>query len=239
MNVIVAFMAGLLTFFTPCVFPLIPSYMSYITGFSLEELAKGDRKLVLNKSIIGTLCFIIGFSIIFILLGFSASFAGSIMYEFQNYLRTIGGLIIVLFGLMMTGLFNIKFLEMERRFSLKNRPVGYFGSLLLGMTFAAGWVPCVGPILSSMLIIASTSGTRFYGGFLLFSYCVGLGIPIFISAVAFDWFLSAFDKTVRYLRIISIISGMILVIIGIMLISDSLALLTNLIYYFPSFRGVL
>ncbi len=236
MNIAVAFLAGILTFFTPCVFPLIPSYISYITGSSLEELAKGRKEGLFVRSICGSLSFILGFSLIFVLFGVCASFAGSLVYDLQNYIRIIGGVVIIIFGLVMTGLIDFKFLEIEKRFNLNNKPVGYFGAVLLGMTFAAGWAPCVGPILSSILIIASTSGSRFYGGILLLSYSLGLGLPILISAVAFNYFLSAYKSVVKYLRVISIISGAILIIIGLLLVMDNLTLITSFFYNMFSVR---
>jgi cytochrome c-type biogenesis protein len=237
MNLFVAFLAGLLTFFSPCIFPLIPSYISYITGFSVEDLSRGDKKLLLKKSILGSLSFILGFSIIFVLLGFSASFAGSLVFQFQNYLRVIGGAIIVFFGLAMTGALKIRSLEIEKRFSMSNRPVGYAGAVILGMTFAAGWVPCVGPILSSILTIAATSGSGFYGGLLLFSYCLGLGIPILASAIAFNYFLAFYRHTVKYLKVISIISGALLIFIGLLLMTDNLNWLSDHLTRLFMFRG--
>jgi len=237
MNLFGAFLAGLFTFFSPCIFPLIPSYISYITGFTIEELSKGDKRLLLKKSMLGSLCFIAGFSIIFVLLGFSASFAGSLVFEFQNYIRFIGGLMIIFFGLTLMGIFRIRFLETEKRFSIKNRPVGYAGALILGMTFAAGWVPCAGLILSSILTIASTSGSRSFGGLLLFSYCLGLGLPIFISAVAFNYFLIIHRKTVKYLKLISIISGAVLILIGLLLMTDNLSSLSDYLTYLLMYKG--
>lgn len=238
MNLAVAFLSGVLTFFTPCIFPLIPSYLSFITGSSVEELSKGDKKQLLNRSAFGSLCFILGFSIIFVLLGFSASIAGSLIMEFQNYLRVIGGVIVVIFGLTLTGLLDIKALQIERKINIKGKPAGYGGAFLLGMTFSAGWVPCVGPILSSILIMASTAGSRFYGGTLLLSYSFGLGLPIFISAVAFNLFLSAYRNISRHLRTISIISGIILVIMGALLITDSLIAVSSYISLLFGFKGM-
>jgi cytochrome c-type biogenesis protein len=205
-----------------------------MTGFSIEELSQRDTKQLLYKTITGSLHFILGFSIIFTLLGFSASFAGSFVFEFQNYLRIIGGSVIILFGLTLTGILRIRSFEMEKKFSIRNRPVGYAGAFILGMTFAAAWVPCVGPILSSILIIASTSETRFYGGLLLLSYCIGLGLPIFFSAVAFDYFLVVFKRTKNYLRAISVISGIILIIAGSLLMTDNL---TSISAYFTYIFG--
>lgn len=238
MNIAVAFIAGLLTFFTPCVFPLIPSYLSYVTGLSLVELSSGDKKLMLKKSISSILFFIAGFTMVFVMLGVAASYAGSFIYDLQGTLRLIGGVIIIFFGVTMTGLLNIRFLEIEKRFNIKSRPAGYSGAFLIGMTFAAGWVPCVGPILSSMLIIASTSGSRLYGGIMLFSYCMGLGIPIFVSAVAFNWFLSIYKGIVKYLRVISVIGGVILIIAGFLLITDNLTAVSAYISYLFGFKGL-
>jgi len=234
MNLFIAFIEGLLTFFTPCVFPLIPLYISYITGLSIDELSRRDAKQLLFKSVTGSLLFISGFSVIFVLLGFSASYAGSLVFEFQNYLRVIGGAVIVFFGLILTGILNIAPFNIEKRINLKSKPVGFIGALLLGMTFAAGWVPCVGPILSSILIIASTSETRFYGGLLLLSYCIGLGLPIFFSAVAFDYFLVVFKRTKNYSRAISVLSGIILIIAGSLLMTDNL---TSISAYFTYIFG--
>jgi cytochrome c-type biogenesis protein len=208
-----------------------------MTGFSIEELSAGNRRNLLNKSMLGSLCFITGFSIIFILLGFSASFAGSLVFEFQNYLRIIGGLMIMFFGLTLAGILRIRSLEIDRRFSMKNMPVGYAGAVIMGMTFVAGWVPCVGPILSSILTIASTSGSRSFGGLLLFSYCLGLGLPIFISAVAFNYFLVIYRKTVKHLKLISIISGAVLILIGLLLMTDNLSSLSDYLTYLLMFKG--
>lgn len=238
MNILLAFFAGLFTFFSPCVLPLIPSYISYITGFSVEELSGGAAGKLMKKSFLASVSFVAGFSLIFVLLGIFASFAGSAAYSFQNYLRTIGGVLVIIFGLIMTGALDLKFLEMEKRISLRGRPAGYLGALLLGMTFAAGWVPCVGPMLSSMLVIASTSGSRFFGGALLFSYCMGLGLPIIASAVAFNYFLSAYKSISRYLRVISVTSGVILIIIGLLLITDNLTLISNQVSNILGFRGL-
>ncbi|MFH1710416.1 MAG: cytochrome c biogenesis CcdA family protein, partial [bacterium] len=130
------------------------------------------------------------------------------------------------------------FLGIEKRFSLKNKPVGYAGSILLGMTFAAGWVPCAGPILSSILVIASTSGSKFYGGLLLFAYCLGLGIPILASAAAFNYFLAFYRHTAKYLRAISMVSGAFLIVIGLLLMTDNLASLSNYLTYIFGSRGM-
>jgi cytochrome c-type biogenesis protein len=227
MNILAALLAGLLTFLSPCVFPLIPSYISYITGLSIEELSTGDKKATMKKTIVGSLSFILGFTLVFVLLGLTASYAGSLIFQFQNYLRIIGGAIIIFFGLFLAGVFNFKFMNFEARVHFKGKPIGILGSFLFGMTFAAGWVPCVGPVLSTILILASTTGSRFYGGFLLFVYCIGLGAPLFLSAVLFNYFLVAYKRIAKYLNVITVISGIVLIIIGVLLISDNLVVLSR------------
>jgi cytochrome c-type biogenesis protein len=238
MNFFVAFLAGLLTFFSPCIFPLIPSYISYVTGFSVDDLSHGDKKRLLKRSILGSLSFILGFSFIFVLMGISASFAGSLIFQFQNYVRIVGGALIVFFGLAMTGILKIRAFEIEKRFNMSSKPVGYAGALILGMTFAAGWVPCVGPILSSILTIAATSGSRFYGGLLLLSYCLGLGLPVLISAIAFNYFLAFYKHTVKYLKVISIVSGVLLIFIGLLLMTNNLTWLSDHLTRLFMFRGI-
>lgn len=228
MNLVAAFFAGIATFFTPCVFPLIPSYLSLITGLSLDELSKGDRDKVLKKTITSSLFFIFGFSVIFVALGIAASMAGSLVIGFQSYLRIIGGILIVFFGLVLIGAINLKVLNIEKRFQLKGKPVGLLGAFIFGMTFAAGWVPCVGPVLSSVLVLASSEGSRFYGGVLLLFYCIGLGLPVMISGILFNSFLSAYKKAVKYIRVIELVSGALLIIIGILLIMDNMTAITIL-----------
>lgn len=238
MNLLVAFAAGLLTFLSPCVLPLIPSYISYISGFSVEELSSGNREKVLKKAVYGSLYFIAGFTVIFVFLGMTASLAGSLIYGFQNYLRVIGGAVIIILGLQIIGVINFGFLDVEKRMRMNTGTSGNLGSIILGMTFAAGWVPCVGPILSSILIIASVSGSRLYGGSLLFSYCMGLGLPILASAVAFNYFLAIYAKMKVYLRALSIISGVFLILIGVLLIADNVTLITNYLVFLFSRKPV-
>jgi cytochrome c-type biogenesis protein len=235
MKMFAAFIAGMLTFLSPCVFPLIPSYISYITGFSLEELSSGDKKAMMGRTIAGSLSFIAGFTLIFVLLGVMASIAGSYVYQFQTILRIAGGVIIIFFGLFLSGVLNLKFLNFEAKVHFKGKPVGIIGSFLFGMTFAAGWVPCVGPVLSSILILAASSGSRFYGGALLLVYCLGLGLPLFLSAVLFNYFLVAFKRVIKYLNVIKVVAGITLVIIGILLVTDNLSMFSR---YSPQFFNI-
>jgi cytochrome c-type biogenesis protein len=219
---IIAFSAGLLSFASPCVLPLVPSYITYITGVSFKELTDAQARSKLRwATIFHSLFFIMGFSLIFILMGASASYLGQLLTEYQSWIMKAGGVLIILLGIHFTGIINIPFLQMEKRFEMRRKPLGYVGSFLVGVAFAAGWTPCIGPILSTILIYASTTKSFTTGILLLTYYSIGLGIPFFLSSLAFNSFLSAFDKIKRYMRIITIISGLFLIGIGILFLTDT------------------
>lgn len=219
---IIAFSAGLLSFASPCVLPLVPSYITYITGVSFKELTDAETRSKLRwATIFHSLFFIMGFSFIFILMGASASYLGQLLTEYQSWIMKGGGILIILLGIHFTGVINIPFLQMEKRFEMRRKPLGYLGSFLVGMAFAAGWTPCIGPILSTILIYASTTKSFTTGILLLTYYSIGLGIPFFLSSLAFNSFLSAFDKIKRYMRVITIISGLFLIGIGILFLTDT------------------
>ena len=224
-----AFSAGLLSFVSPCVLPLVPSYVSYITGLSLEQLTDVAERQRFRKTIIlNSLLFIAGFSTVFIAFGASASFFGQVLYQYQDFIRKLGAVLIIVFGLYLLGVFKLKFLMMEHRlFQFGNRPVGYVGSYLIGTAFAAGWTPCVGPILGAILAYASTTESMTSGVMLLASYSAGLGLPLFITAFSVDSFLNYFKKARGYMGGVSIVSGGCLVVIGGMIYVDSLTLLTS------------
>jgi cytochrome c-type biogenesis protein len=162
-----------------------------------------------------------GFSLIFILMGASASYLGQLLSQYQYWIMKGGGVLIILLGIHFTGIINIPFLQMEKRFEMRRKPLGYLGSFLVGVAFAAGWTPCIGPILSTILIYASTSKSFTTGILLLTYYSIGLGIPFFLSSLAFNSFLSAFDKIKRFMRVITIISGLFLIAIGILFLTDT------------------
>ena len=191
-----AFMAGILSFLSPCVLPLVPSYVSFITGMSFEDLTgSADRKRVRNLTITNSLVFIAGFSAVFIALGASSSAAGRILFQYQEWIRIIGGILIIIFGLFISGFLKLDFLMRERKVHLGGKPAGYIGTFAIGMTFAAGWTPCIGPILGSILLFASAKGSAVYGIKLLSVYSLGLAVPFFISSLAITSFLSYSKKT--------------------------------------------
>jgi cytochrome c-type biogenesis protein len=228
-----AFLAGILSFLSPCVLPLVPSYVSFITGISFEDLTGStDRKKIRNLTIINSLVFISGFSAVFIALGASSSAVGQILFRYQDWIRIIGGILVIIFGLFIAGFLKLDFLMRDKKIHLRGRPAGYIGTFVIGMTFAAGWTPCIGPILGTILLYASSKGSTVYGLQLLSVYSLGLGLPFFISSLAMNSFLSYSKRLQRYMRVIMIISGMLLIVFGIMLLTNRIRELTGL---FPDF----
>jgi cytochrome c-type biogenesis protein len=221
-NVFIAFAAGVFSFLSPCVLPLIPSYLSFVSGVSLDEMRseQGRSRVVLNS-----LAFIIGFSLVFISLGASASFLGGLFLSYRNAIRIVGGIFILLVGVYLVGAFKVAALERYLQFNLKDKPAGYLGSVLVGITFAVAWTPCVGPILGATLALASTSGEVSRGTFLLSSYAAGLALPFFLSALAINSFLQFSQRMRRYIKAIHVAGGILLIIAGILLITDYMTLL--------------
>jgi len=232
-SVLIAFVAGFLSFISPCVLPLVPSYLTYITGVSFKELTLEEKKgKVRWVTISHSLLFIAGFSMIFILMGASASYLGRLLAQYQDWLTKAGGILIIILGIQFTGIINIPFLQMERRIELRQRPLGYIGSFLVGVVFAAGWTPCVGPILSTIILYASTSQDFATGVLLLTVYSLGLGFPFFLSSLAFNSFLSTFDKIRRFMRVITIVSGFFLILVGILFLTDMFSTLHTYLHLF-------
>ena len=225
----IAFSAGVFSFVSPCVLPLIPSYLSFITGLSFDEFTEKNRALVRRISLTHSLLFILGFSIVFIGLGASATLLGKVFFAYRKTIRIAGGILIIFFGIYITGFFRIQALEKERRIHFQERPLGYLGTVLIGSAFAAGWTPCIGPILGSILIYASTTGNVLSGVLLLSSYSLGLGIPFLISSIAFTSFLSTLSRIRHYLPAITTASGVLLITIGFLILTNYFSLLANYI----------
>ncbi len=227
-SLLAAFSAGLLSFVSPCVLPLVPSYISYITGLSVEQLTDASEREKFKKAIIvNSLLFIAGFSCVFIAFGASASFLGQILITHQDTIRRVGGALIIVFGLYLLGILNLNFLKMEHRYQFRNRPAGYLGSFLIGVAFAAGWTPCVGPVLGSILLYASTTDSLLNGVVLLTCYSLGLGLPLFLTALGVDRFLAYFKKARAYLWGVSTVSGVMLILVGVMIYANSLTMVTS------------
>jgi cytochrome c-type biogenesis protein len=211
---LVAFAAGLLSFLSPCVLPLVPSYIGFLTGMTLPEMT-GRRRAAL----IHALLFVGGFSLVFILLGASATALGRALNYYQVWLQRVGGALIILFGLLCLGAFRVQLLTQERRLHLDRKPVGYLGSALVGMAFAAGWTPCIGPVLGGILGLAATSADVSRGMLLLGVYSAGLALPFLVAAVAVESFLDWFQRFRRFLPWVMRVSGILLVIVGILLVT--------------------
>ncbi len=225
----IAFGAGLLSFLSPCVLPLVPSYLAFITGLSFEELTREDDKGQRRKTIfLHSLMFGLGFSTLFVALGASATYLGQFLAAHRDTIRIAGGILIILFGLFISGIFSFNFLQREKKLHLHSKPLGFMGSYLVGLTFAAGWTPCVGPILASILLYASTQQEMWAGISLLLAYSLGMGLPFLGSALALNSFLNTFRKTSRHLGLITKVGGALLILVGILLLTDSFSYLTEL-----------
>jgi cytochrome c-type biogenesis protein len=211
---VVAFMAGLLSFLSPCVLPLVPSYVGFITGMTLPEMA-GRRRMALTHALL----FVLGFSLIFVILGASATALGQALNYYQVWLQRVGGVLIILFGLLCLGVFKVGLLNQERRVHLERKPVGYLGSALAGMAFGAGWTPCIGPVLGGILGLAATTNDVARGMQLLAAYSAGLAVPFLIAAVAVESFLDWFQRFRRYLPWVMRLSGILLIAVGVLLVT--------------------
>lgn len=223
-----AFVAGLLSFLSPCVLPLIPSYITYITGLSFGDLdAEHPTHLVRRKTLLHSLSFIAGFTVVFVLLGASATLLGNFMQQHMDLIRKLGGVLVVLFGIHVTGLVPLKWLLGERRVSLKHKPAGFVGSFLVGLAFAAGWTPCIGPILASILMIAATEEKVGQGVVLLLLYSIGLGIPFLLSSLALHRFIVLFNRFKKYIRLFEIITGLFLIVVGVLIFTNWLSVLAG------------
>ena len=234
LNLLVAFLAGFISFLSPCVLPLIPGYISYISGRALDEIIK-DNKSVLLK----TIFFSIGFSIVFISFGITASFIGKLLISYSNQLRIIAGIIIILFSLQFIGLINLKILNSETRFFTKNYNDNLIFPIIVGAAFGFGWTPCIGPVLGSILALAAIEENINKSILLLLFYSLGLAIPFIISGVLIDKFLF-FSKSFRkYISTVTKVGGAILLLTGIAILTGQLQVLGFFILeYFPSLSNI-
>jgi cytochrome c-type biogenesis protein len=218
----VAFAAGLLSFLSPCVLPLIPSYVGFLTGLTVEEI-QGRR----GAALLHAAWFVAGFSFIFMALGASASALGNLLLHYQVWLGRVGGVLVLLFGLYLLGVLRLAFLMRERKIEFASKPIGYVGSALVGMTFGAAWTPCIGPILGGILTLAAARGSVWQGTILLGVYALGLAVPFLITAFALDRFLAWFQRFRPYIVWVDRVAGALLVLLGILLVTDRFTLLAS------------
>ena len=229
---IVAFTAGILTFLSPCILPLVPSFIAYITGVSFADLKDTHKTEVYKtkvhkKTISHTLLFILGFSVVFILMGLTATAIGKALFVYQKAIRIGGGLLIIFFGLTIAGVLKFAFMEKDHHLNLHAKKATYLGSFLVGVTFAAAWTPCAGPIFGSILVIAGTEGNVGQGAKLLALYSAGIGVPFLLTALAINSFLKFFNKFKNIMGYINKVAGAFLVLVGILIITDSLNMISE------------
>ena len=219
-----AFLAGLVSFLSPCVLPLVPGYISYISGASLEDLREGKGGAGV---VVRALFFVIGFSLVFVLLGASATWVGHFLLEKLSILTKIAGVIIIVFGLHLIGVFRIGFLYREKRIHSTGKPTSPLGAFVVGPAFAFGWTPCIGPVLAGIIAYAGTKDTVNEGVMLLSFYSLGIGLPFFLTALAVDKFFAFFDRIKSHFRKVEIVGGVFLVLMGLLIFTNNLTLLSS------------
>ncbi len=231
-NILTAFLFGLLSFISPCVLPIIPGYISFISGHTLDDI-KGDKSAA-RAVMLNSLVFIAGFTMIFVLMGAAATSIGQLLNDNLNLISKIAGGIIIIFGLHMIGIFKIGFLNYEKRFHLQDKKLGILGSFAVGAAFAFGWTPCIGPVLAGILAIASQQETVMQGIILLFVYSLGLGIPFFLTAVSINKFFTLFNRIKKHFHTIEVVGGVMLVAVGILMMTNYLTIIASVLSkWFP------
>ncbi len=207
--------------------PIVPGYISFISGVSLDEMKGAEQnKSALRSIIVNSLFFIGGFTLVFILLGATATTLGKAFNEYYSTISKIAGVLIIIFGLHMVGLFKINFLNYEKRFHVQQKKLGTVGSFLVGTAFAFGWTPCIGPVLAAILVIASRQDTVYKGIGLLASYSLGLGIPFFLTGISINVFFNVFNRVKKYFHAIELVGGGMLIILGILIITNYLTIIS-------------
>jgi cytochrome c-type biogenesis protein len=220
LGVAVAFSAGLVSFLSPCVLPLFPSYLSFITGMSVADLSSDLTSAARRRVLLHSITFVLGFSAVFIALGASFSAAGQVLFQYRDWIRRLGGLLIIVFGLYIAGLLNVGLFSRTQQWQIREKPAGFIGSFLVGVTFAIGWTPCVGPILGAILSLAGTAETVQRGVGLLAAYSAGLGVPFLLSAVALGGFLKFFKRYRPFIPVVERGAGVLLIAVGVLVLMN-------------------
>jgi cytochrome c-type biogenesis protein len=221
-----AFFAGLVSFLSPCVLPLVPGYVSLISGASVEQLQTGDRKLM-KTVMVHSIMFILGFTLVFVTLGAAASGLGQLAHEYKKYLTWAAGVIIIIFGVHLTGIFKIKALYADKRLHSVQGGKSPIGAFVIGFAFAFGWTPCIGPILGGILGLAANSGTMAKGVFLLWVYSLGLAVPFLLTSLGVDRFLVFYGRFRRHLHVVEVLSGVLLIAIGGLIVAGHFTWLSS------------
>lgn len=222
-----AFVAGLASFLSPCVFPVVPGYVGFVTGVTLDDVRSEGGAAVRWQAGVHAGLFILGFSLLFVALGASATALGTVVRRALPLIQQVGGAVVVLFGLYMLGLVRLPLLMQEKRVQLSTKPTGMLGSVIAGVAFGAGWTPCIGPVLATILLYAGMGATVLHGAALLAAYALGLGVPFFIAAVAFNWFLSRMRFVRRWLVPLERAAGVVMIVAGVLLFMGRLSALSR------------
>ena len=217
----ISFTAGVLSFLSPCVLPLIPSYVSFITGLSIDDVQRSRR-----VTLIHSLLFIGGFTLVFLALGATATALGQLLVRHREWIGRVGGILVIVLGLYLLGVLNVGALARDRRVHIANKPLGYFGTVLVGMAFAAGWTPCIGPILGGVLTYTASSADLNRGLMLLFAYSAGLAVPFLLAALMIERFMELFRRYRGALVWIARASGVLLILVGVLMVTGSMTLLS-------------
>lgn len=214
-----AFLAGVVSFASPCILPLVPSYIAFVSGMTLDELSHQPGARVRRTATIHALLFAAGFTLVFMTLGAAATSLGQSLNQILPWLNRVGGLLILVFGLYLLGVFQSRLLAREVRVHLAQRPAGKAGSFLAGVVFGAGWTPCIGPILATILLFASQEATAARGALLLLTYASGLALPFIVAAVGFNWFLATSAGARKWMVPLQRVAGTFLIIVGLLLMT--------------------
>jgi cytochrome c-type biogenesis protein len=223
-----ALFAGVLSFVSPCVLPIVPGYLSFISGVNVGQLKDGAAPAGLARRVaLTSLAFVLGFSTVFVALGAAATLVGYYLQQYKRELGMIGGIVIVLLGLHTAGILPIKWLLYEKRAEVKSKPLGLLGAYVVGLAFAFGWTPCIGPILGAILLYASQQDTIGEGVLLLSAYSLGLGVPFVLSGLAINGFFATFARMRKHMRAVEYVAGLLLVGVGVLLMTDRLTVLAG------------
>lgn len=239
-SILTSFLAGIISFISPCVLPIVPGYISFISGSSLQELkdqaelGAEKRRELFRRVTSNSVAFVIGFSVVFVVMGASATYIGQLFAANRVLLGRIAGVVIIVFGLHTMGLLPIKWLNYEKRFQTNTKKLGLLGSFLIGLAFAFGWSPCIGPILAGVLVLAAQQETVSQGVVMLVAYSLGLGVPFILTGMAINRFLNVMSKLKRHMRLIEVVAGGLLVAVGVLVATDSLQVLSRYFNFLPT-----